>query len=259
MILSDSSIRELCVCPSTYLDEAAYEEALRQPYSVPAVHPNDHFIKEHHKKLLEQCTRPLTEEMRAAFRPMIRGFVDACIREVSYGGTELDELVKRRVLSYGLSSYGYDVRLTEEFKIFTNANGGGIIDPKKLDEQACLVDGTIREDDDGSKYVILPPNSYLLARTEEYFDIPRDIMVVCVGKSTYARAGAIVNVTPIEPGFQGNVVIEIANSTTLPMRIYANEGISQFLFLRGDKPCETSYADRKGKYQGQTGIQLPLV
>lgn len=165
----------------------------------------------------------------------------------------------QKIISKGVSSYGYDVSLSEEFKIFTNINSS-IIDPKRFDEQKCLTDATLQYDEEtGDKYVILPPNSYLLGRTNEYFHIPRDITVICLGKSTYARVGAIVNVTPIEAGFEGHVVIEISNSTNLPLKVYANEGISQFLFFRGDKECTVSYADRCGKYMGQTGITLAKV
>ena len=161
------------------------------------------------------------------------------------------------VISYGTSSYGYDVSLSEEFKLFTNLNSA-VIDPKRFDE-ACLADAKVHTDSTGDRYVILPPNSYLLGRTVEYFRIPRRVTVLAVGKSTYARAGAIVNVTPIESEFEGNVVIEISNSTNLPLKIYANEGIAQFMFFESDEDCLTSYADRKGKYMGQTGVTLPKV
>lgn len=189
----------------------------------------------------------LHEELK--WRPMIAPFHASSVREVK----DVDAEDIRKVISFGVSSYGYDVTLADEFKIFTNANAG-VIDPKRFDENALLIDGTVRVDEWGDRYVILPPNSYLLGRTVEYFNIPRDVMVVCLGKSTYARAGAIVNVTPIEAEFEGNVVIEISNSTTLPMKIYAHEGISQFLFFQGNEPCRVSYKDRGGKYQGQTGI-----
>lgn len=164
--------------------------------------------------------------------------------------------VNGNLLSYGMSSFGYDVRLAEEAKIFTNQNAS-IIDPKRLDT-GSLIDAVIKTDADNAKYVILPPNSYMLGRTTEWFKIPRDVMIVCVGKSTYARAGCICNTTPIEPGFEGNVVIELANTTSLPMKVYLNEGIAQFLFFRGN-PCDVSYADRDGKYQRQQGITLPRV
>lgn len=161
------------------------------------------------------------------------------------------------VISYGTSSYGYDVSLSEEFKLFTNQNSV-VIDPKRFDNE-CLVTAKVHSDSTGDRYVILPPNSYLLGRTIEYFRIPRRVTVLAVGKSTYARAGAIVNVTPIESEFEGNVVIEISNSTNLPLKIYANEGIAQFMFFESDEDCLTSYADRKGKYMGQTGVTLSKV
>ena len=179
---------------------------------------------------------------------MIAPYEKTCIRKLDDG---------TKVISFGLSSFGYDVSLASEAKIFTNQNAVEI-DPKSLDTQT-LVDATLRRcEHTGSRYFILPPNSYMLGYTNELLDIPRDVMVVCVGKSTYARAGAIINVTPIEPGFRGNVVIEIANATTLPMRIYADEGIAQFLFFKGEK-CKVSYADRGGKYQSQRGLTLPRM
>jgi len=180
------------------------------------------------------------------FTPMIQPFDPKLIRHET----------ARKIISRGLTSYGYDVSLSEvEVKLFTNMRST-IIDPKRFDEN-CLVNAEIHIDADGAKFVILPPNSYMLGNTVEYFNVPRDIMIVAVGKSTYARAGAIVNVTPIEPGFEGSVVIEISNSTNLPLKIYLNEGISQFLFFRGKRPCNVSYGDRGGKYQGQTGVTLP--
>ena len=153
-----------------------------------------------------------------------------------------------RIISYGTSSYGYDVRCAAEFKIFTNINSA-IVDPKNFDDSS-FVDVT-------SDVCIIPPNSFALARTVEYFRIPRDVLTVCLGKSTYARCGIIVNVTPLEPEWQGHVTLEFSNTTPLPARIYANEGVAQMLFLGADEVCETSYADRAGKYQGQTGVTLP--
>lgn len=153
-----------------------------------------------------------------------------------------------KIISYGLSSYGYDARVSNEFKIFTNINSS-IVDPKNFD-QYSLVD---RETD----VCIIPPNSFALARTVEYFKIPRNILVICVGKSTYARCGIIVNVTPLEPEWEGYVTLEFSNTTPLPAKIYANEGACQFLFLKGDKTCNVSYADRQGKYMKQTGVTLP--
>ena len=159
--------------------------------------------------------------------------------------------VRKGNISYGLSSYGYDIRVADEFKIFSNVNNHGIVDPKNFTDD-FVVDFTGDE-------CIIPPNSFALAKTVEYFRIPRDILTVCVGKSTYARCGLIVNVTPFEPEWEGFVTLEISNTTPLPARVYANEGIAQVLFFKGDQPCETSYADRKGKYQKQTGIILPKL
>jgi dCTP deaminase len=154
------------------------------------------------------------------------------------------------VISYGLSSYGYDARIADEFKLFTNLDSA-IIDPKSF-TSASFVD---RKTD----AIIIPPNSFALGRTVEYFRIPRDVLVICLGKSTYARCGIIVNVTPLEPEWEGQVTIEISNTTPLPARIHANEGICQFLFLMGNEPCETSYADKAGKYMRQTGVALPRM
>lgn len=158
----------------------------------------------------------------------------------------------QRVLSYGVSSYGYDARVADEFKVFTNTYGT-VVDPKNFDERS-FVDVRAR---DG--YIVIPPNSFVLGRTIERFRIPRDVLVVCVGKSTYARCGIIVNVTPLEPEWEGHVTLEFSNTTPLPAKLYANEGVCQFLFLRSASPCKTSYADRKGKYQGQTGVTLPRL
>lgn len=159
--------------------------------------------------------------------------------------------ITEKILSYGTSSFGYDVTLQDDFRIFTNVNTG-IIDPLNFDEEKCLI--PFKGD-----VCIIPPNSYILGVTREYFRIPRDVMVACVGKSTYARCGAIVNVTPIEPGFEGNVVIEVSNATSSPLKVYANQGIAQFMFFRGDEECEVSYGDKAGKYQGQTGMTLAKV
>jgi dCTP deaminase len=153
-----------------------------------------------------------------------------------------------RVISYGTSSYGYDVRCADEFKIFTNINNA-IVDPKHFDARGFV--------DFKGDVCLIPPNSFALARTVEYFRIPRDVLCICLGKSTYARCGIIVNVTPLEPEWEGHVTLEFSNTTTLPAKIYANEGIAQILFLAADELCQTSYRDRAGKYQGQTGITLP--
>jgi dCTP deaminase len=154
------------------------------------------------------------------------------------------------MISYGLSSYGYDARCSPEFKIFTNVNNA-IVDPKDF-SPTSFVD---RETD----VCVIPPNSFALARTVEYFRIPRDVLVICLGKSTYARCGIIVNVTPLEPEWEGHVTLEFSNTTPLPAKIYANEGVCQFLFFKGDQPCEVSYLDRAGKYMKQTGVTLPKL
>lgn len=163
-----------------------------------------------------------------------------------------EKQVSAGVISYGLSSYGYDLRVSDEFKIFTNVNSA-IIDPKDFDERSFV---SVQ-----AASVIIPPNSFALARSIEYFRIPRDVLTICVGKSTYARCGIIVNVTPFEPEWEGFVTLEISNTTPLPARIYANEGLCQIIFFQSDSDdvCETSYADRKGKYQKQQGIVLPKL
>ena len=153
-----------------------------------------------------------------------------------------------RMISYGTSSYGYDVRCSTEFKVFTNINSV-IVDPKNFDEGSFV--------DVNSDVCIIPPNSFALARTIETFKIPRNVLTICLGKSTYARCGIIVNVTPLEPEWEGHVTLEFSNTTPLPAKIYANEGVAQMLFFESDEVCETSYADRAGKYQGQQGVTLP--
>jgi dCTP deaminase len=153
-------------------------------------------------------------------------------------------------ISYGLSSYGYDLRIADEFKIFTNINNT-IVDPKAFDPRSFV--------DYQGPVCIVPPNSFALGRSLEYFKIPRNVLTICVGKSTYARCGIITNVTPFEPEWEGYVTLEISNTTPLPAKIYANEGIAQVLFFQSDEACQTSYADRQGKYQGQQGIVLPTV
>ncbi len=153
-----------------------------------------------------------------------------------------------RIVSYGTSSYGYDVRCSDEFKIFTNINSA-VVDPKGFDDSSFV--------DLQSDVCVIPPNSFALARTVEFFRIPRTALTICLGKSTYARCGIIVNVTPLEPEWEGHVTLEFSNTTPLPAKIYANEGVAQVLFLESDEVCETSYKDRGGKYQGQRGVTLP--
>ena len=173
---------------------------------------------------------------QALERGMIKPFED---RQVRKGG-----------ISFGLSSYGYDIRIADEFKIFTNINNS-IVDPKPFDPRSFV--------DFQGEVALIPPNSFALGRSVEYFKIPRNVLTICVGKSTYARCGIITNVTPFEPEWEGYVTLEISNTTPLPAKIYANEGIAQVLFFESDEACETSYADRQGKYQGQQGIVLPTV
>ncbi len=160
------------------------------------------------------------------------------------------ELIRKGVISYGLSSYGYDIRVADEFKIFTNVYSV-IVDPKNFDERSFI--------DFKGDYAIIPPNSFALARSVEYFRIPRNVLGLCIGKSTYARAGIIVNITPLEPEWEGYLTIEISNTTPLPAKIYANEGIAQIIFLEADEITRMSYRDRKGKYQNQEGIIPPMV
>jgi dCTP deaminase len=173
---------------------------------------------------------------QALERGMIKPFED---RQVRKGG-----------ISFGLSSNGYDIRIADEFKIFTNINNS-IVDPKAFDPRSFV--------DFQGEVALIPPNSFALGRSVEYFKIPRNVLTICVGKSTYARCGIITNVTPFEPEWEGYVTLEISNTTPLPAKIYANEGIAQVLFFESDEACETSYADRQGKYQGQQGIVLPTV
>jgi dCTP deaminase len=167
---------------------------------------------------------------------MIEPFVDAQVRD--------------GVISYGVSSYGYDIRVADEYKIFTNVFSA-VVDPKNFDPKSMV--------DYQGEVCIVPPNSFVLARTVEYFRIPRQVLTVCLGKSSYARCGLIVNVTPFEPEWEGYVTLEISNTTPLPARIYSNEGIAQVLFFEGDGPCDISYADKKGKYQKQQSIVLPRL
>lgn len=179
---------------------------------------------------------------------------DFRIREYAQNERMIEPFVENQVrdgaISYGLSSYGYDIRVADEFKIFTNLNST-VVDPKTMDPRSMV--------DFKGDVCVIPPNSFVLAKTIEYFRIPRKVLTICVGKSTYARCGIIVNVTPFEPEWEGYVTLEISNTTPLPARIYANEGIAQVLFFESDKACEISYADRKGKYQNQQDIELPKL
>ena len=179
---------------------------------------------------------------------------DRWIREKAQNNGMIEPFQDRQkrdgVISYGLSSYGYDARVSNEFKIFTDVDSV-TVDPKNFDSNSFV--------DRPGDVCIIPPNSFALARTVEYFRIPEDVLVICLGKSTYARCGIIVNVTPLEPGWEGHVTLEFSNTTPLPAKIYANEGACQFLFFEGNEPCEVSYNNRSGKYMGQTGVTLPKL
>lgn len=179
---------------------------------------------------------------------------DHQIRDLAINENMIDPFVEKQkregAISYGLSSYGYDARCSDDFMIFTNVDNA-IVDPKDFSQQSFVERKT--------DICVIPPNSFVLTRTVEYFKIPEDVLVVCLGKSTYARCGLIVNVTPLEPGWEGQVTLEISNTTPLPAKVYANEGIAQFLFFKGSAPCEVSYSSRSGKYMGQKGVTLPRL
>ncbi len=261
-ILADKTIKQLCTPP--YRDHrigVIVKECLHKPAQLRALinaeeervwDIDDPDLPDNADGELETINQIRVEEdyeINNAGKPMIEPFVDHLVRVNENGD---------KIISYGLTSYGYDVRLAAEgVKVFTNANGGSV-DPMKPDDK-CFINGEIRETDKGLKYFILPPNSYALATTVEWFNIPRNVSVVCLGKSTYARSCAIVNVTPVEAGFSGEVVIEISNGSTLPVMIYLETGIAQFQFFHGDVPCEMSYADGNRKYQGKRGVTLSKV
>ncbi len=179
---------------------------------------------------------------------------DHWIREQAVNHGMIEPFVEKQTaegkISYGLSSFGYDSRCSDEFKIFTNVDSA-VVDPKNFSNDSFV--------DRQTDVCIIPPNSFVLTRSVEYFRIPKDVLVVCLGKSTYARCGLIVNVTPLEPGWEGHVTLEISNTTPLPAKVYANEGVAQFLFFKGSSDCEVTYADRAGKYMKQTGVTLPRV
>ena len=167
-----------------------------------------------------------------------------------FEATQVAKVGDKSVVSYGTSSYGYDVRCASQFKVFTNLHSA-VVDPKAFSQESFV--------DVNAEVCIIPPNSFALARTVEYFRIPRDVLTICLGKSTYARCGIIVNITPLEPEWEGHVTLEFSNTTSLPAKIYANEGVAQMIFLQSDEMCQTSYADRHGKYQGQIGVTLPRL
>lgn len=194
------------------------------------------------------------EEKVAALKSHPGILADHQIRHLAVSEAMIEPFVEKQkrqgVISYGLSSYGYDARCSDEFMIFTNVDNA-VVDPKNFSQQSFVERKT--------DVCIIPPNSFVLTRSVEYFRIPQDVLVICLGKSTYARCGLIVNVTPLEPGWEGHVTLEISNTTPLPAKVYANEGVAQFLFFKGSAPCEVSYADRQGKYMGQRGVTLPRL
>jgi dCTP deaminase len=244
-LLNDIEIRKRCLVPNLFTEGHAFNNTKLLPntHLFTEYENNLYNVKTGHKvdqstlKQIKESTKPydkIDDKTR-----MIYPFIP---EQVRYEDGE-------KVISYGTSSMGYDVRLGRKFKIFTNVFNA-LIDPLNMPDNAYV--------DYEGDFVVIPPNSYVLGHTIESFNIPRDITAVCLGKSTYARVGCGINVTPIEAGFVGNVVIEISNLTNLPMKVYSGQGIAQFLFLQGD-PCSVSYADRGGKYQGQSGIQTAIV
>lgn len=235
-IKSDKWIRRQCQ-PPTHVITGLQGEILQ--YFTPKNQDELELVQFRAQKNWSGMTlRTARPEDLKDWKPMLDPFVERQIR-----GPEAD-----RVISFGVSSYGYDVRCADDFKVFTNINSA-TVDPKNFDHSAFVdVKGPV---------CIIPPNSFALARTVEYFRIPRNVLTICLGKSTYARCGIIVNVTPLEPEWEGHVTLEFSNTTTLPAKIYANEGVAQMLFLESDEECEISYKDRGGKYQGQEGVTLP--
>jgi len=247
-LLSDKSIHKRCVVPNRIFDQA-YFDVLVASQNGKGWPMTDVAISDLRAELRRQATREPTAEEQRDFKPMIAPYHPRLLREVPVGpdGRML------KIISKGQSSYGYDVTLSPELRLFTNTFSK-IINPKKVDVEKCTVPMELHHDEEFGDYVIMPPNSYALGRTVEYFHMPRNLTVVCLGKSTYARVGVAVNVTPIEAGWHGNVVLEFSNNTNSPVMLFVREGVAQFLFFEGDEDCEVSYDDRGGKYQGQTGI-----
>lgn len=267
-IKSDRWIRRQCIPPEYELTQGGKTVTLLSP---PYTSTEEGLIKHWNHRHADTIpgqgvtaheNEPIVWPFSGDFQPMIEPFEAEQVRykylkgldevqgKTNQGmGLDIDGDVEK-VISYGNSSYGYDARCADEFKIFTNINSA-IVDPKNFSED-CLVDHK-------GPYCIIPPNSFALARTVEYFRIPEDVLVVCLGKSTYARCGIIVNVTPLEPGWEGHVTLEFSNTTNLPAKVYANEGVCQFLFFQSDERCDVSYKDRGGKYMGQRGVTNPRM
>lgn len=239
-ILADNQIRKLCELP-TAMGILQKPRLFKGDTLVENRETPSYLTPEEQAKYNPSLFRPLTEEDIDALDLMIFPYSPVQNRVDQDGN---------KIISWGSSSYGYDVRLADKFKIFSNVKNA-LIDPLNMSDD-CYVDHQ-------GPYCIIPPNSYVLGHTVETFNMPDDVTVICVGKSTYARAACLINVTPIEAGFRGQVVIEIANQSPLPLKVYANMGIAQFLFFKGEVPCDVSYAARGGKYQNQVGIQTALV
>ncbi len=272
MIRSDNWIIRQCTPPTYRFYEygTGKSRLIYPPYSEYQQQAIDNWCPDfrQEKMMRKEHAVPLTPEEIAEFQPMIEPFYDRPVRYVDIhtgdpvelaAGVEPDGVL-RKVISFGTSSYGYDVRISsnpEHIKVFTNVHVSEI-DPKRMRPEN-FASPCIRTDEDGAKYVLIPAHSYIQAPTVEYFRIPRDCLVIVLGKSTYARSALICNVTPIEPEFEGEVVIEIANVTSSPVRCYLDEGIAQFCFIQGDPDLIRSYKDKLGKYQGQRGLQLAKV
>ena len=276
-VLADKEIISLCTKPThlVYDVTGTPTEFISPPYTSEQMHLINNWCNENGRYIYagQSYAVPLdaipvkTGEEIGKWGPMIDNFEPTPVRYVhrETGKTASilpsEELSKyKKVISYGVTSYGYDVRITNninEIKIFSNINSRDI-DPKRIVDDNFATP-FIREDEEGSQYVLIPPHSYLQAPTVEYFRIPKDILVTVLGKSTYARSGLVCNVTPVEPEFEGNVVIELANTTGSPVRCYLNEGIAQFVFIKGNTVCDYSYKDKGGKYQGQTGLTYAKV
>lgn len=240
-LLSDRQIRELSYFPTL---EGLMQE-LRENHNwllTNLSHVEDDTQREN---IIRKAAQHRLDNWR---KPMIEPFEPIQVRYEQHNPFGSDDVPVKPIVSYGTSSYGYDVRCAREFKVFTNIHST-IVDPKSFDPNSFV--------DIEADHCIIPPNSFALARTMEYIRVPDDVLVVCLGKSTYARCGIIVNVTPLEPGWEGHVTLEFSNTTPLPAKIYAGEGVAQFLFFKGSEPCETTYAARSGKYMKQTGVTLP--
>lgn len=264
-LLNDNEINELCTIPQSVVDWVAYRNIINTEPMISPLGDLDASAKKYHDDAKLRATRPTTQAERDAFEPMIEPFLAEQVKRKTFIDVD-GEQREAKLLSFGLSSFGYDVTLAKEFWIFVPSYKNflmrllrrpNVVDPKRPDPKN-LKKLKVHIDDDGCKYVIMPPNSYGMGYTVEYFKMPRDVNAVCVGKSTYARSTIEVNVTPIEAGFHGQVVIELANGSHCPARVYLEEGIAQFQFQRA-RPCSTSYADRQGKYQGQTGLTVSRV